>query len=160
EALGRLAAAPVLTLPLLNGLEHVDLIRARVRTSVLVGSIGRFEAYRAGSSRMVQRTPSALVTIASDDLPTAELDAAAAIVGGAGVGIQVGDSAKSVLWEKAARMAPLAALTAATGQTVGQLRSDPRLRAAIEEACAVATADGAPTTPAEQWAIIDAMPPE
>jgi 2-dehydropantoate 2-reductase len=160
EALGRLAAAPALTLPLLNGLEHVDLIRARVRRSVLVGSIGRFEAYRAGSSRIVQRTPSALVTIASDDLATAELDRAAAIVEGAGVEIQVGDSAKTVLWEKAARMAPLAALTAATGQTVGQLRSDPRLRAAIEEACAVATADGAPTTPAEQWAIIDAMPPK
>ncbi len=54
-----------------------------------------------------------------------------------------------VLWEKLARQGPLALLTAATGRTMGELRADPRLRAAVAEACAVAAADGASTTFAE-----------
>jgi len=66
---------------------------------------------------------------------------------------------RAALWEKAARLAPLAALTAATGRPLGELRADPRLRAALEEACAVARADGAPTSPEDQWAMIAAMPP-
>jgi 2-dehydropantoate 2-reductase len=64
-----------------------------------------------------------------------------------------------VLWEKLARQAPLAVLTAVTGRTAGELRADPRLRGAVEEACAVAAADGARTTLAEQWSIIESLPP-
>jgi 2-dehydropantoate 2-reductase len=63
-----------------------------------------------------------------------------------------------VLWEKLARQAPIAVLTSATGQTIGELRSDPRLRLAVEEACAVAAADGGETTFAEQWRVIESLP--
>lgn len=159
DALARVEAAPASTLSLLNGLEDVDAIRARLGESLVVGSISRFEAYRTGPTRIVQRTPAALVAIASDDLPADELERTAAVLERAGVQVQIRESAKAVLWEKAARMAPLAALTAVTGETVGQLRPDPRLRAAIAEACAVATSDGVPISPEQQWAIIDALPP-
>jgi 2-dehydropantoate 2-reductase len=158
EALGRIAEPPALTLPLLNGLEHVDVIRARLRSTVVVGSIGRFEAFRAGPARIVQRTSSALVAIASDNLQAGKPEETVAVLTRAGIDAQLRSSGRAVLWEKAVRMAPLAALTAATGRTVGQLRADRRLRAGIEEACAVATADGVPAAPEEQWAIIDAMP--
>jgi 2-dehydropantoate 2-reductase len=43
------------------------------------------------------------------------------------------------------------------------LRSDPewrgRLRAAIEEACSVAAAEGVALSPDAEWEIIEAMPP-
>jgi 2-dehydropantoate 2-reductase len=63
-----------------------------------------------------------------------------------------------VLWEKLARQAPIAALTSATGLTIGELRPDERLRLSVQEACAVAAADGASTTFDEQWAVIESLP--
>jgi 2-dehydropantoate 2-reductase len=61
-------------------------------------------------------------------------------------------------------MAALAPATVASGLTVGPLRASPTWRArlsdAIDEACAVAAADGIASDPAGQWAIIDAMPSE
>jgi 2-dehydropantoate 2-reductase len=73
---------------------------------------------------------------------------------------RIGGSEADVLWEKLARQAPLAALTSVTGRPTGEVRDDPRLRAAVEEACAVAAADGARTTFADQWSIIESLPAE
>ena len=156
-ALDRVESPPTVVLPLLNGLEHVEVIRARLGRRVAAGSIGRFEAYRDGPARIVQTTESAVVTMASADLSRDDLERAAAILESAGIEVRIGESEKAVLWEKAARLAPLAALTAAAQRPVGELRDDPALRAAVEEASAVAAANGAPTAPAAQWAIIDAM---
>lgn len=149
-ALERIRDEPALVLPLLNGLEHMAVLRRRFR-AVTAATIGRLEAFREGPTRIVQRA-SALVTVATG------ADDAAATLGDAGIVVQVDGSEQEVLWEKLARLAPLAALTAATQLPVGELRSDPRLAAALEEACAVAVADGASATVAGQWAIIEAMP--
>lgn len=147
-ALERVAVDPVLVLPLLNGLEHMDVLRARF-PAVTAATIGRLEAYREGPTRIVQHN-SALITVAGDVVP-APLERAA-------IEVRPGGSETDVLWEKLARQAPLAALTAATGRSAGELRTDPRLRAAVQEACAVASAAGAATTLAEQWSIIESLP--
>jgi 2-dehydropantoate 2-reductase len=147
-ALERIAAEPALVIPLLNGLEHMAVLRGRFR-SVTAATIGRVEAYREGPTRIVQRD-SALVTVAGDLVP-AQLERA-------GIEVRLAGSEADVLWEKLARQAPLAALTAATGRPVGELRGDARLRAAVEEACAVAAADGSTTTFADQWSIIESLP--
>jgi 2-dehydropantoate 2-reductase len=150
EALGRVRAEPQLVLPLLNGLEHMAVLRERFR-SVTAATIGRLEAYREGPTRIVQHN-AALVTVAGDSLPDALVRA--------GVETRLGGREVDVLWEKLARQAPLALLTSVTGKPTGEVRSDPRLRAAVEEACAVAVADGTCTTFAEQWSIIESLPPE
>ena len=150
EALGRVKAEPQLVLPLLNGLEHMAVLRERFR-SVTAATIGRLEAFREAPTRIVQHK-AALVTVAGDDLPAPLLQA--------GVETRLGGGDVDVLWEKLARQAPLALLTSVTGKSTGDVRSDPRLRAAVEEACAVAVADGAHTTLAEQWSIIESLPPE
>ncbi len=157
EALGRIEHAPTIALPLLNGLEHLGAIRAALGPCVAAGSISQFEAYREGSGRIVQTTPSGVVTIASRE---AALAPAAELLAGTGLEVRVDESEQRVLWEKLARLAPLAALTAATQRAVGELRSDPRLATALEEACAVASADGVPTSPTDQWAIIGEMAPD
>jgi 2-dehydropantoate 2-reductase len=149
EALGRVRAKPVLALPLLNGLEHMTVLRERFR-SVTAATIGRLEAFREGATRIVQHKP-ALVTVAGDDLPAALVRA--------GIETRLGGSEVDVLWEKLARQAPLAALTSVAGKPTGEVRADPRFRAALEEAVAVAVADGAHTTLAEQWSIIESLPP-
>lgn len=154
-ALDLVALEPDLVLPLLNGIEHLELLRVRFGGAVAAGSVGRFEAYRESPTRIVQTTPDALVTTSS--APAAELLRAEA------VDVEVEPNEQVVLWHKAARLAPVTALSALTQLPLGELRADAEwrkaLEAAVEEACAVATADGAATTPAEQWAMIERMPP-
>ena len=82
----------------------------------------------------------------------------------AGLELVVRDDEQEVLWEKAARLAVLAAATVASGRPIGGLRDDPawrpRLRDGLGEAVAAAAAEGVALAAADQWAIIEAMPPE
>jgi 2-dehydropantoate 2-reductase len=148
DAISRIRAEPGLVLPLLNGLEHMDVLRARF-LNVLAATIGRFEGYKQSATRVVQQTPG-VVNVAAVEAP-GQLERG-------GIDTHTGDGEKDVLWEKLARQGPIAVLTSATGQTIGELRADTRLRAAVEEACAVAAADGAATTFDEQWTIVESLP--
>jgi 2-dehydropantoate 2-reductase len=151
-------------LPLLNGLEHMDVLRARFGDRVAAGSISHFQAYRAGRVQIIEATGSPVVTIASERLPSSEVEQAADTLRQARIDVRVGQNEKRVLWHKLARIAPLAAATAVTGRTVGELRDDsawrPRLELAVAEACAVAEADGVSLRPSAQWTIIDDMADE
>jgi 2-dehydropantoate 2-reductase len=155
SALDRIAAEAAAVVPLLNGLEHVDVIRARGIGPVIAGSIGRLEAYRENPTIVVQATAAPLVSVASKD-------GVAELIRAAGLEVRVGSSERSVLWEKLVRLAPLAAATVVTQRSLGGLRDDPEWRARLEdavlEACAVSAADGVPLTPAAQWEILDSMP--
>jgi 2-dehydropantoate 2-reductase len=154
DALERIKASPAVVLPLLNGLEHVDTIRRRLGGRVLAGSIGKLEAYRQGPTEVVQTTLAPLITIFPDD----EAD----MLRRAGLDVRAGESEQAVLWEKTVRLAPLAAATAITQRTLGELRGDTMWRATLEdavaEACAVAAADGVALNEAAQWEILDTMP--
>lgn len=158
DAVRRIRAEPAVVLPLMNGLEHVDLLRRAFPGRTAAGSV-RIEAFAAEPGRIVQLSPFTLVRMASRDV---SLDAVAEALEAAGIDAQLVLDERAVLWEKAARLAALAPVTALTQRPVGELRADPEWRtlldAAIAEACAVAAADGAPSTPAAHWAIIDAMP--
>jgi 2-dehydropantoate 2-reductase len=153
-ALDRIAAPPELVVPLLNGLEHLVPLRARFGAAVSAGSIGHFEAYRDGPTRIVQTTAGTVITTSSNR--------AAELVRTDGIETRVLADERQVLWGKAARLAPVTAASALSQRTLGELLADPdwrgTLERAVEEACAVATADGAPTTTAEQWAMIAEMP--
>lgn len=155
DALGRIKADASVVLPLLNGLEHVETIRRRLDGRVLVGSIGKLEAYRDGPTEVVQTTAAPLITLFPDD-------GAADLLRAAGLEVRTGESEQAVLWEKTVRLAPLAAATAITQQTLGELRSDDgwrsTLEAAVAEACAVAAAEGVSLNEAGQWEILDTMP--
>lgn len=149
DALDRIEASATTVLPLLNGLEHMDAIRARLGGNVVAGTIGLLEAYREGPTRIVQTTPGPVITAAEPvSLPPFEVRVV---------------PEKNLLWDKVARMAALAASTSITGRPVGELRMDPewrrRLERAVGEACRVANADGASITPESQWEIIDALAP-
>ncbi len=126
EALERIevfAVADGVALTLLNGLEHPEIVRRRLGPRVAPGSISHFQAHAVAPGRVVQETGVPLVTAASDDLPSDMLDRALAPLREAGVDVVLSDDERAVLWDKAARLAPLAAATAASGLTVGELRS-------------------------------------
>ena len=167
EALDRIDPSAVeegVVLPLLNGLEHMELVRSRFEGRVAAGSISHFQAYRAGRVQIVEGTSSPIVTMASDELPSRDLERVAELLRQARVEVRVAPSEKRVLWHKAVRISVLAAATSATGRTVGELRSDvvwrPRLEQAIGETCMVAEADGVQLRLAAQMTIIDDMADE
>jgi 2-dehydropantoate 2-reductase len=156
-----------IVLPLLNGLEHVEVIRARVgdRAQVAAGSIGRVSAASPEPGVVVQAAQAGgTIAAASRDVERDTLTARLEALAAAGVELVVRDDEREVLWEKAARLSVLAAATVASGRPVGALRDDtewgPRMRAALEEAVAAAAADGVSLAAADQWAMIAAMPPE
>jgi 2-dehydropantoate 2-reductase len=158
-ALERVQAQAAVTIPLLNGIEHMQTLRDTLAGSTVVaGSIGRIEAFLERPGVVIQPTPGVVMTVAS-----AAETATVELLRLSGVDVHVNGSEAEVLWEKLARQAPTAAATSIAQQPIGELRSDPqwraRLQAAIAETCEVAACDGVALSPEAEWAIIEAMPP-
>jgi 2-dehydropantoate 2-reductase len=153
DALERIATAPRLVLPLLNGLDHIAVLRERFAPeSVLAGSI-RVEADRPEPGVVVHTSPFLLVNMASaDDALGPAMQELAQILSDAGVPARVcwpisDRSEAQVMWSKLVRLNALACTTSAYDALLGEIRQTPALRAdlvgAIEEACAVGRAEGA-----------------
>jgi 2-dehydropantoate 2-reductase len=155
-ALQRIACEPRLVLPLLNGLDHLVALRERFAAgSVLAGTI-RVEADRPEPGVVIHSSPFLLVEMASR-YPDArdEMLALAHALRAAGISVRAdwpisAASEAQVMWSKLVRLNALACTTSAYDKLLGEIRSTPELRAdlvgAIEEACAVARAEGAEDT--------------
>ncbi len=147
-ALERIDADPGLVLALLNGLDHIAVLRERFPGgSVLAGSI-RVEADRPAPGVVVHTSPFLLVSMASARAELAPaIEQLAAALSEAGVPVKVLDSEAQVMWSKLVRLNALACTTSAYDKLLGEIRSTPDLRrdlvGAIEEACAVGRAEGA-----------------
>ena len=147
-ALERIAVDPELVLPLLNGLDHLAVLRARFAAdSVLAGAI-RVEADRPEPGVVIHTSPFLLVEMACHDVARrGGAEALARTLSDAGVEARVRDSEAVVMWSKLVRLNALACTTSAHDKLLGEIRSTPALRAelvgAIEESCAVAQAEGA-----------------
>ncbi|HEV7528196.1 MAG TPA: 2-dehydropantoate 2-reductase [Solirubrobacteraceae bacterium] len=157
QALRRIECAPALVLPLLNGLDHVALLRERFAAgSVLAGTI-RVEADRPAPGVVVHTSPFLLVEMATREAPAREpMQALAQALTDAGVKARadwpVGERSEAqVMWSKLVRLNALACTTSAYDKLLGEIRSTPSLRAdlqgAIAEACAVGQAEGADVDP-------------
>lgn len=147
-ALQRIGAQPRLVLPLLNGLDHIDLLRRRFGDEAVAAGSIRVEADRPRPGVVVHSSPFLRVDMASAHAPAQEpMRILARTLSAAGVPAQVLDSEAQVMWSKLVRLNALACTTSAYDKLLGEIRSTPKLRAdlraAIEEACAVARAEGA-----------------
>jgi 2-dehydropantoate 2-reductase len=148
EALERVAVAPKLVLPLLNGLDHVALLRERFAPETVVAGTIRVEADRPEPGVVVHTSRFLRVEMASRYAGAgAAMAALAQTLSDAGIPARVGDSEAQVLWSKLVRLNALACTTSAYDKLLGEIRSTPGLRAdlvgAIEEGCVVAQAEGA-----------------
>jgi 2-dehydropantoate 2-reductase len=160
SALQRIQARPGLVVPLLNGLDHMVALRERFDSQRVAAGTIRIEADRPAAGRITQTSPFLRVDLASDDpalLP--ELERLADALQAAEVPATVGNSEAQILWGKLVRLNALACTTSASDRLIGFIRADPEWRAAltacIEEAAAVANADGARLDPATALAELD-----
>jgi 2-dehydropantoate 2-reductase len=153
DALERIDCEPPLVLPLLNGLDHIALLRERFAPESVVAGTIRVEADNPQPGFVVHTSPFLLVEMASRyesaREPMAEF---ARVLSDAGVKAR-GEwsiserSEPQVMWSKLVRLNALACTTSAYDKLLGEIRSTPELRAdlvgAIEESCAAGQAEGA-----------------
>jgi 2-dehydropantoate 2-reductase len=148
EALERIVAPPALVLALLNGLDHLALLRERFGEEAVVAGAIRVEADRPQPGVVVHTSPFLRIDMASK-YPAARpgMEALAGTLEGAGIPARVIESEAQVMWGKLVRLNALACTTSAFEELLGGILSTPELRAelvgAIEEGCAVAAAEGA-----------------
>jgi 2-dehydropantoate 2-reductase len=126
--------ADAAVIPLLNGIDHVDVLRARY-ANVLPGAI-RVESERVAPGRIRQTSPFLLVELTGPQVTADALRAG-------GVSCEIRADERSLLWSKLVFLAPLALATTAFDQPLGEVREDDRYRGAQSEALAVAAAEGA-----------------
>ncbi len=160
QALERVAVAPELVVPLLNGVEHMTVLRDRFGAGRVAAGVIRIDSDRPQIGRIVQSSPTVRIDLAADDdALSGRLRELASALEHAGLAAQLGDTEAQILWSKLVRLNALACTTSASGETIGFIRSDPAWRALLEacirETAAVAAAEGASIDPAARLAELD-----
>jgi len=138
---------------LLNGMDHVPVLRARFgHDRVVPGSIA-VEAERVAPGKIVHRGMAIRVTLSA--IGESRLAPIAEEFRKFGFACQFVADESKLLWNKLSVLAPFALTTSAAGLTIGEVNGDPvwrkRLEAVVREVAAVGTASG---TPLDATAII------
>jgi 2-dehydropantoate 2-reductase len=159
-ALARIEATPRLVVPLLNGLDHLAVLRERFGAERVAAGVIRIESNRPSPGVIVQTSPSCRIDLATEHAALEpELARLAARLQAAGIPVRVEADERRVMWSKLVRLCPLALTTSASDRPIGFVRSDPRWRSALENAIAetarVANADGAGLQAADTLAELD-----
>jgi 2-dehydropantoate 2-reductase len=153
------AAEDSVVVPLLNGLDHVELLRRRFGPTRVLPAAIVIESERVEPGRVRQLSPFASVRLSpgprTDDLRDELVDA--------GITASVGESEAAVLWGKLALLAPIALTTTSRGSELGGVVADPawrrRLEACVREVAAAAREDGVALDPEALIAQIESTPP-
>ncbi|WP_171168206.1 ketopantoate reductase family protein [Streptomyces sp. I05A-00742] len=171
EALDRvppqLLGADGMVLPLLNGVEHLAVLRARFGARRVVPAVIRVESTRTAPGVIEHGSPFTEIDLAG---PEERLAPLAALFTAAGADTRVmpdgnGESDENdenaILWDKLAFLAPFALLTTRHRLPIGDIRSGRReeLTALVQEATAVSRACGGSGDAARVLARYDAFPP-
>jgi len=160
EALDAIRMTPPAIVPLLNGIDHVALLRSRYGDERVIPATIAVEAERTGEGRYVQRSPVRL-NIAKSGEPL--LANTAQELRDLGFLCSFIASEATLLWSKLCFLGPFALVTSASGKNLGEILADSEwkqtLNYAFAETRAVAEAFGAQIDPARVQAIIEASPP-
>ena len=145
--LDRVRGEPELVVPMLNGLDHVGILRERFGDRAVAASI-RIESTRHATGQIAQTSPFLQVDLAQR---SPAVDRFTEALERAGIPTRILDSEPQVMWGKLVRLNAMALTTSAFDSPLGPIRDDPErlavLRACVDEGAAVAAADGAAVDP-------------
>jgi 2-dehydropantoate 2-reductase len=160
-ALETVQAVPDRVLPLLNGVDHIAVLRARFGNEPVVPATIAVEAEKLAPGRFIQRSPFVRLNLASNGEPL--LGTIIQRLRDLGFTCQFIQNEQTLLWNKLCFLAPFALVTSASGMNVGEIFADAawkqKLSSAIAEACAVAKASGAELDAQQFQAVFDGVPP-
>ena len=162
------AALPAITnpqaiqaiIPLLNGIDHLPLLRAQYGEGRVIAATIAGEMERVAPGRFVHSTPFLRLNLSSKGhaLLGPTLDGLAKM----GPECRFIDHEQTLMWSKLVFLAPIALDTTAANQPVGGVMNDPVWRpqweACVREACAVAAAEAAKVDVETVLAAVPKMP--
>lgn len=140
-------------LPILNGLKHLDELKARFGDGPVLGGRANISAGLDAEGRVVQFMPNDQLILGEiGGGSSARTDALAALLKDAGIDGRASDTVMHDMWEKFVQLSTLAGITCLMRASIGDILEVPGGRDAIfqlfEECCAVATASGYAPRPA------------
>src|SRR6202049_83076 len=146
--------------PLLNGIDHVALLRARFgHDRVVPASIG-VEAERVAPGRIIHRGMAVRLSFSS--IGESRLASTVEEFKKFGFTCQFVEDEMKILWTKLSFLAPFALTTSAAGLTIGEVNGDPvwrkRLEAGVRGVAAVGPASGTPLDAATIIGFFDKTP--
>jgi len=148
--------------PLLNGIDHVALLRECFGHDRVIPATIAVESERTAPGVIVHRSPFVRLNVTESGKPL--LAPTLELFSRFGFECKFIENENTLLWSKLAFLAPFALSTTAAGAPIGEVRNDARrrklLESCIREACAVANASDAGLKPEPLIATVHQMPPE
>jgi 2-dehydropantoate 2-reductase len=146
--------------PLLNGIDHLAVLRARYGAARVIPATFAGETERIAPGHIVHRTPFARLNVSSAgrSLLGATLDQLQKM----GFECRFIEDEQTLMWGKIVFLAPFALTTTVADRTTGAVIADPdwkqQLECCVREACAVALAEGAKVNAESVIAAMMKMP--
>jgi 2-dehydropantoate 2-reductase len=154
---GSLATAII---PLLNGIDHVAMLRSRYGSARIVPATIGVESERIAPGHIVHRSPFARLNVSSSGRALLQntLDNLQRL----GFTCQFVDNEQTLLWGKLVFLAPLALASTAAEKTTGEMAADAnwqtQIEACVREVAAAARADGATVDEEQVLSLIRSLP--
>jgi len=146
--------------PLLNGIDHIAVLRGRYGADRVIPATIAVETERVSPGHIVHRSPFARLNVLSAG--RARLASTLDQLEQFGFTSRFVENEPTLMWGKLVFLAPFALTTTAADKTVGEIMSDPQWRslgeACVREACAVAVAEGAKVDAETVLAGVQGMP--
>ncbi|HEY1676114.1 MAG TPA: 2-dehydropantoate 2-reductase [Candidatus Sulfotelmatobacter sp.] len=131
--------------PLLNGTEHIALLRSKYGTEKVIPATIAVESERVGPGHIIHRSSFARLNVASSGRST--MESTVDVLQKFGFDCRFIDDEATLMWSKLVFLAAFALTTTAANKGTGEILADPEWRqmglSCIREACAVAVAEGA-----------------
>jgi 2-dehydropantoate 2-reductase len=146
--------------PLLNGIDHIALLRARYGVARVIPATIAVETERVNAGHILHRSPFARLFLSSSGraMLSNTLDQLQHI----GFECRFVETEATLMWGKLVFLAPFALATTAANKTVGEILADPEWRslgeACVREVCAVAVAEGASVDADKVLSSVAGMP--
>ena len=131
--------------PLLNGIDHIALLRSKYGAEKVIPAMIAVESERLAPGHIIHRSPFARLNVSSAGRPL--LESAVQQLQQLGFECRFIDDEPTLMWSKLVFLAAFALCTTASGKTTGEILADPEWArlglGCIRETTAVGVAEGA-----------------